>query len=268
MEKDQAGIATNSSFDHSAGQEPTSTAVEEYLHLAQGSPHLGFGKDGVNGNSIALFKDVKVWGVDAGLTYQETVASQVTSLARFFYSLLSHKKSTKKVILHGINGIVREGEMLLVLNRPGGGSTTLLKTLAGMTESFHGWSGIINFFDIPINVIKKSYRGDVVYSAEGSFFTRLVPLPGRSRLTVCSGDVHFPYLTVMNTLGFAVETKTPRSGLKRSQQSDKVKVLTDTILRVFGMELTRNTLVGNEFVAGVSGGERKRVSLAEVVSDF
>lgn len=85
---------------------------------------------------------------------------------------------------------------------------------------------------------------------------------------MCSGDVHFPYLTVLSTLGFAVETKTPRSGLKRSQQDDKVKVLTDTILRVFGMEPTRNTLVGDEFVAGVSGGERKRVSLAEVVSDF
>ena len=43
---------------------------------------------------------------------------------------------------------------------------------------------------------------------------------------------------------------------------------TDALLRVFGMEPTRNTLVGNEFVQGVSGGERKRVSLAEVVSCF
>lgn len=180
MEKDQAGIATNSSFDHSAGQEPTSTAVEEYLNLTEGSRHLGFGKDGVDENSVALFRDVKVWGVDAGLTYQETVASQVTFLARFFYSLLSHKKSTKKVILHGIDGIVREGEMLLLLSRPGSGCSTLLKTLAGMTESFHGWSGVINFFGISINAIKKSYRGDVVYNAEGSFFPRLVPLPGRS----------------------------------------------------------------------------------------
>ena len=83
---------------------------------------------------------------------------------------------------------------------------------------------------------------------------------------MCSGDVHFPYLTVLSTLGFAVETKTPGPGLIRSQRNEKIKALTDTLLRAFGMEPTRNTLVGNEFVQGVSGGERKRVSLAEVVS--
>jgi ATP-binding cassette subfamily G (WHITE) protein 2 (SNQ2) len=83
---------------------------------------------------------------------------------------------------------------------------------------------------------------------------------------VFSGDVHFPYLSVLSTLGFAVETKTPRRRLKRSERNEKIKNITDALLRVFGMELARNTLVGNEFVQGVSGGERKRVSLAEVVS--
>ena len=78
--------------------------------------------------------------------------------------------------------------------------------------------------------------------------------------------MHFPYLTVLSTLGFAVETKTPGTGLKRRERRDKIIALTDALLKVFGMEPTRNTLVGNEFVQGVSGGERKRVSLAEVVS--
>ncbi|KAH9212020.1 P-loop containing nucleoside triphosphate hydrolase protein, partial [Leptodontidium sp. 2 PMI_412] len=132
------------------------------------------------------------------------------------------------------------------LGKPGSGCTTLLKTLAGMTESFHGWSGIIKYFGISVNDIKKRFRGDVVYNAEG--------------------DVHFPYLTVLNTLGFAVETKTPGSGMKQDQRHGKVRDLRDSLLKVFGMEETRSTLVGNEFVAGVSGGERKRVSLAEVLS--
>lgn len=86
------------------------------------------------------------------------------------------------------------------------------------------------------------------------------------QLTYNLGDVHFPYLTVLNTLGFAVETKTPGSGMKQDQRHGKVRDLRDSLLKVFGMEETRSTLVGNEFVAGVSGGERKRVSLAEVVS--
>lgn len=36
-------------------------------------------------------------------------------------------------------------------------------------------------------------------------------------------------------------------------------------MAVFGLSHTYNTKVGNDFVRGVSGGERKRVSIAEMV---
>lgn len=36
-------------------------------------------------------------------------------------------------------------------------------------------------------------------------------------------------------------------------------------MAVFGLSNTYNTKVGNDFVRGVSGGERKRVSIAEMV---
>jgi ATP-binding cassette subfamily G (WHITE) protein 2 (PDR) len=169
MEKDQSGIVQNARLNHSLGQEPTTTAVEEYLNLAEGSRHLRSGETGKSENNVALFKDVSVWGVDAGLTYQESVATTITAPVRLLSALLSQKKSTKKVILHGIDGIVHEGEMLLVLGRPGAGCTTLLKTLAGMTDTFHGWSWVIKYLGVPISDIKKNYRGDVVYNAEGMF---------------------------------------------------------------------------------------------------
>src|ERR1700744_6704413 len=37
----------------------------------------------------------------------------------------------------------------------------------------------------------------------------------------------------------------------------------DVIMAIFGLSHTLNTKVGNDFVRGVSGGERKRVSIAE-----
>lgn len=36
-------------------------------------------------------------------------------------------------------------------------------------------------------------------------------------------------------------------------------------MAIFGLTHTLNTKVGNDFVRGISGGERKRVSIAEVV---
>jgi ATP-binding cassette subfamily G (WHITE) protein 2 (SNQ2) len=49
-----------------------------------------------------------------------------------------------------------------------------------------------------------------------------------------------------------------------SKNEFKEKVI-DMLLRMFNIEHTKNTIVGNPFVRGISGGERKRVSIAEMM---
>ena len=39
---------------------------------------------------------------------------------------------------------------------------------------------------------------------------------------------------------------------------------TQAVMTDFGLSLTRNTRVGNEYIWAVSGGERKSVSIAEM----
>lgn len=43
------------------------------------------------------------------------------------------------------------------------------------------------------------------------------------------------------------------------------KYVAKVAMAIFGISHTYNTKVGNDFVRGVSGGERKRVSLAEML---
>ena len=79
-------------------------------------------------------------------------------------------------------------------------------------------------------------------------------------------DVHHPTLTVGQTLGFALDTKTPGmrpGGLSKKEFKKKV---IDLLLKMFNIEHTLNTIVGNPYVRGVSGGERKRVSIAEMMA--
>lgn len=67
------------------------------------------------------------------------------------------------------------------------------------------------------------------------------------------------------TLGFALDVKTPGKlpeGVTREQFKQSV---IDTMLKMFNIVHTRNTVVGNQFIRGVSGGERKRVSIAEMM---
>lgn len=69
-------------------------------------------------------------------------------------------------------------------------------------------------------------------------------------------------MTVSETMQFANFTKA--TGTKMDDASIDAK--TDKILSSLGITHTADTIVGNEFLRGVSGGERKRVSVAEVMA--
>ena len=81
-------------------------------------------------------------------------------------------------------------------------------------------------------------------------------------------DRHIPTLTVGQTLNFALSTKTPGPngrlpGVSKKEFNGEVQ---DTLLKMLNIQHSKNTLVGDEFVRGVSGGERKRVSIAEMMA--
>lgn len=89
----------------------------------------------------------------------------------------------------------------------------------------------------------KWFRGDVLYNAEV--------------------DAHLAPLSVGDTLEFASRSRVPSwipGGLTSQQYA---RVMRDVIMSAFGISHTINTKVGNDFVRGVSGGERKRVSIVE-----
>src|SRR5262249_13046450 len=76
-------------------------------------------------------------------------------------------------------------------------------------------------------------------------------------------DIHFPMLTVNDTLTFAAHARARRDlppGLSRISFANHLR---DVVMAMFGISHTADTCVGNEYVRGVSGGERKRVTIAE-----
>ena len=68
-------------------------------------------------------------------------------------------------------------------------------------------------------------------------------------------------------MDFALKTKAPGQ-LSRVEGESEAQYITEflrMILKIFWLEHTVNTKVGNEFFRGVSGGEKKRVSIAEAM---
>ena len=79
-------------------------------------------------------------------------------------------------------------------------------------------------------------------------------------------DTHFPTLTVYQTLDFGLDTKIPKKRLPGESQEQFKKDVINTLLKMYNIEHTKHTLLGgNPRVRGISGGERKRVSIAEMM---
>jgi ABC-type multidrug transport system ATPase subunit/ABC-type multidrug transport system permease subunit len=197
-----------------------------------------------------LWEGLTVQGMGGFKIFAPTFPDAFTGFFGYPYRLVKDilgltPKGEPVNILKDFKGVVRPGEMVLVLGRPGAGCTTFLKVIANQRDGYTGIDGNVNYGPFDAEEFARRYRGEAVYCQED--------------------DEHFPTLTVGQTLGFALETKVPGirpGGLTTSQFKDKV---VNMLLRMFNIEHTKNTIVGNAQFRGVSGGERKRVSIAEMM---
>lgn len=73
-------------------------------------------------------------------------------------------------LIRNFSGVVEEGEVLLVLGRPGAGCSTLMRALANVNEPFVKIEGSVSYSIIPAHEAKKS----VLAPALHCFFTGLL----------------------------------------------------------------------------------------------
>ncbi|KAL8822796.1 MAG: hypothetical protein Q9191_006477 [Dirinaria sp. TL-2023a] len=199
-----------------------------------------------------VFKDLTVRGLGLGAALQPTLGdfflNGPRALAGLFGrgSTMSHKPPIRTII-NKFTGCVRPGEMLLVLGRPGSGCSTFLKVLANQRFGYESVDGDVTYGGTDAKSMAKHYRGEVVYNPED--------------------DLHYATLSVKNTFDFALKTRTPGKASRNEGESraDYRREFRKIVAKLFWIEHTLGTKVGDEFVRGVSGGEKKRVSIAEAM---
>ncbi|KAK9066823.1 hypothetical protein SSX86_014146 [Deinandra increscens subsp. villosa] len=134
-------------------------------------------------------------------------------------------------ILNGITGTVRPGELMAVLGPSGSGKSTLLNALAGRLSVTTG------------EVLANGRKLNKMVLKRTGFVTQ--------------DDVLYPHLTVRETLVFCALLRLPKS-LSRREKTE----VADSVISELGLSKCEDTIIGNTFIRGVSGGERKRVSIA------
>ncbi|KAB5576146.1 ABC-2 type transporter-domain-containing protein [Coniochaeta sp. 2T2.1] len=200
-------------------------------------------RSGIPSRELGItWQDLTVRAVSSDLAIQENVLSQFNIPRKVQQS---RRKPPTKTILDNSHGCVKPGEMLLVLGRPGSGCTTLLSLLANRRRGYASVEGQVHYGSMEAGEAER-YRGQIVMQTEDELF--------------------FPTLTVRETMDFATRLKIPFT-LPEGLTAEEIQTETrDFLLQSMGIEHTIDTKVGNEFVRGVSGGERKRVSIIECMA--
>lgn len=230
-----------------------SAEIERLMSRMFGHARQEHGDDKRKRHSGVIFRDLTVKGVGLGARLQPTVGDIFLGLPRTIRNLIrggrkaaQAKPPVRELISH-FDGCVRPGELLLVLGRPGSGCSTFLKAFCNQRYGFEAVEGDVTYGGASSKEIAKHFRGEVIYNPED--------------------DLHYATLTVKRTLSFALQTRTPgkESRLEGESRQSYVKEFLRVVTKLFWIEHTLGTKVGNEFVRGVSGGERKRVSIAEAM---
>ncbi|KAG9186953.1 hypothetical protein G6011_10061 [Alternaria panax] len=190
------------------------------------------------------FRGLNVWGEGSPTDFQSTVGNTILKLPS-----LSGRGTQKIEILRDLDGLLLPREQLCVLRPPGSGCLTLLNAIAGETHSFEvNPDSHLNYQGVPAKGMDSVFRGEAVYTAEV--------------------DAHLPQLSLDDTLYFAalaLEHRTIPGGISRQRYAENLR---DVVMAMYCISHTSNTRVGNDFIRGVSGGECKRVTIAEASLSF
>ncbi|KAI9709125.1 MAG: hypothetical protein M1820_003571 [Bogoriella megaspora] len=195
-----------------------------------------------------IFKHLTVTGVAASSSYVRTLPEAVLGtfgpdlyrILTTYIPALNFRMPPTRNIIRDFTGVVRDGEMMLVLGRPGSGCSTFLKAVANNRASYVSVEGEVSYGGISAEEQRKHYRGEVNYNPEA--------------------DTHMAKLNVIQTFTFALMNKTKR------RAKAEIQIIADALMKMFGIAHTKYTLVGDEYTRGISGGERKRVSIAETLA--
>ncbi|TVU35263.1 hypothetical protein EJB05_17142, partial [Eragrostis curvula] len=173
---------------------------------------------------------------------------------------LAERKSLH--ILKDVSGAIRPSRMTLLLGPPASGKTTLLLALAGKLDP-----GL-------------EVSGEVTYNGFG--MDEFVPQ--KTAAYISQNDVHDGELTVKEVLDFSARCQGVGQRYELLQELAKKErqlgiypdpevdlfmkatsvqgatLQTDYILRILGLDMCADVIVGNELMRGISGGQKKRLT--------
>lgn len=179
--------------------------------------------------------------------------------------LNSTKKKTLK-ILDGVTGIIRPARMTLLLGPPGSGKSTFLRALSGKLSPSLKCNGNVTYNDVNLDPST---------------------LQRTSSVYISQHDLHHAEMTVRETLDFSCrlfgtndEFRVSEETIKKCKErinklnptdddyiigGKETNSVTSYVLEILGLKECADIIVGDEMRRGISGGQKKRVTIGEML---
>ncbi|KFZ21953.1 hypothetical protein V502_02901 [Pseudogymnoascus sp. VKM F-4520 (FW-2644)] len=143
-------------------------------------------------------------------------------------------RASGKHILTGISGTAQKGSLLGIMGPSGSGKSTLVNILSG---KLHATSGSMSVQGVEMSLSDLSRFKDLI---------GYVP----------QDDIVHPYFTVRENLLFSGRIRL--GGVVHEKQIER---RVDQLIDALGLTKVKDSLVGDQERRGISGGERKRISI-------
>ncbi|WJX84784.1 ABC transporter G member 39 [Trifolium repens] len=216
--------------------------------------------------NLSVEGDVYV-GSRALPTLLNVTINTLESVLGLFHLAPSKKREIQ--ILKNVSGIVKPSRMTLLLGPPGSGKTTLLLALAGKLDNNLRASGKITYCGHELNEFVAT----------------------KTCAYISQHDIHYGEITVRETLDFSsrclgvgtryellmeLSRRERDAGIKPDPEIDafmkaialsgqKSSFVTDYVLKMLGLDICADIMVGDEMRRGISGGQKKRVTTGEML---
>ena len=147
---------------------------------------------------------------------------------------LCARAQQQKRLLHDVSAVVKGGEMMAVMGPSGAGKSTLLNMLALESKGSAAVSGSVTL--------------------NGKPFTK--ELFSRFAVSLPQHDRCWAMLTCREHISLAVDL------FQSTSSASELKAAKEGLLVDLGLVSCADTIAGNELIKGLSGGQRRRLSLA------